>query len=316
MLRFRSLFACLILVILLSGRLFAGNQRNFDTDFLIHIRIYDEKDQKFANELKMLFSEKMDKFQKKIKQFPDIHVYIRITPNDAFYKDLIKSKPKILEFSQGFTDLRTKEIFLKNPRSIRNLDEYNELVLHEYIHLFVNYYWADAPLWFHEGMAVYFSEGISFEKYSNFMRIYTYKPMNLLKEYPTVYPDKTSLYEAYYFQAAQAVKNLVDEEPDRFYSLWDKRNMKFNDAWFTNFNTSWYVYINNFDSQIQKNFLNGIIFTLISLIWMAIPFLIIIGAIRKKLINKRIMKEWEKTQIEEEPYIYISAEEQENNPEK
>lgn len=291
--------------------LHALKERKFDTDFLIHIRVYDEKDEKYAHELKMLFSERMDKFQKRVKHYPDIHVYIRITPNDKFYNDLIKSKAKILQFSQGFTDLRTKEIFLRNPRSIRNLDLYNQLVLHEYIHLFVNYYWQDAPLWFHEGMAVYFSEGITFDKYSNFMRLYAYKPINLIKEYPRTYPDNPHFYEAYYFQSAQAVRKLYDDQQEDFEELWDYNNLKFDDAYFKAFNSSWYIYINEFDSDIQKNFLNGIIFLVISLIWSTLPVLIIIGALRKKRINKKLMKDWEKDQL----FEYIPEEmPEDNNP--
>ncbi|HPY96619.1 MAG TPA: hypothetical protein PL063_05360 [Candidatus Cloacimonadota bacterium] len=287
---------CFILL-LLPILIFANNQRKFDTDFLIHIRVYEEKDQKFAKELKIIFSEQMEKFQKRVKHYPDIHVYIRITPNDDYYKKLIKDRGRVLEFSEGFTDTHTKEIFLKNPRSIRSIKKYSELVLHEYIHLYVDYFWSDAPLWFHEGMAVFFSEGVSFERYSDFMQFYAYKPMNLIKENPYNYPENPHFYSPYYFQSAQAVKELYHNNSNAFYSLWDYSHVPFDSAFIKAFHKTTANYLTQYDQEVKKNFLNGIIFLVITLIWASLPILVIIGSLRKRRINQRILEDWEKDKL-------------------
>ncbi len=304
----------LLFLVFVPMSLFANGQRKFDTDFLVHIRIYDSKDEKYSRELKQLFSEQMDKFQRKIKHYPDIHVYIRIAPNDKFYKELTQKRAQITSFSDGFTDLRTKEIFLKNPRSIRNLEDYSKLVLHEYIHLFVSWHWPDAPLWFHEGMAVYFSEGISFDRYSDFMKFYAYRPMNLIKDNPNTYPENPHFYSPYYFQSAEAVKKLYLDNPEHFEKFWDLRRMPFDMAFIRAFNTSTDTFLNNFDHNIRKNFLNGIIFMIITLIWSALPVLVIIGALRKKRISRTIIKDWEKEQLEEFEYIPEGSEDEGDKP--
>ncbi|HOD54908.1 MAG TPA: hypothetical protein PKJ08_10300 [Candidatus Cloacimonadota bacterium] len=309
---FRLSLCVLVMLLIIPLSLFSSTKRKFDTDFLIHIRIYESKDEKYSRELKQLFSEQMDKFQRKIKQYPDIHVYIRISPNDKHYKELAKNRSRIVEFSDGFTDLRTKEIFLKNPRSIRDLQKYTELVLHEYIHLFISWYWPDAPLWFHEGMAVYFSEGISFERYSDFMRFYAYRPMNLIKDNPNSYPENPHFYSPYYFQSAQAVKKIYLDRQRDFEDLWDYKRMPFDKAFLSAFNSSTESFLNNFDHDIRKNFLNGILFLVITLIWSALPVLVIIGALRKKRISRDIIKDWEKEQLEE--YEYIPEGSEDNKP--
>ncbi|MDD3501346.1 MAG: hypothetical protein PHE19_02875 [Candidatus Cloacimonetes bacterium] len=285
--------------------LISDNHRKFDTDFLIHIRIYDEKDNKISRELKNIFSEQMDKFQRKLKHYPDIHVYIRISPNDKHYQQLIKDRSQVLEFSRGFTDLRTKEIFLKNPRSIRSLKTYSNLIMHEYIHLFIDWHWSDAPLWFHEGMAVYFSEGISFERYVDFMQFYAYKPTNLIKENPYTYPNNPHFYSAYYFQSAQAVKKLYQDNQKRFYELWDYKQIPFETAFYTIYQQSSQSFLKQFDQDIKKNFHSGIIFMVISAIWASLPILVVIGNIRKRRINKRIIEEWEKDQLEDQAFEYV-----------
>ncbi len=302
------LFIAFLFLTMVFSALHANEQRKFDTDFLIHIRIYDEKDEKFSRELKQSFSESMDKFQRKMKQFPDIHVYVRISKDDEHFASLIKNRNKVLEFSEGFTDLRSKEIFLKNPRSIRNIEKYQTILLHEYIHLFVAYHWADAPLWFHEGMAVYFSEGISFERYSDFMSFYAYKPMNLIKDNPMKYPENPHFLSPYYFQSAQAIRKLYLDYPKQFESLWDFRRFDFETAFINAFNMSVYAFVKNFDEVIQRNFLKGIIFMVISVIWFAVPVLVIIGAIRKKRMNRKIINEWENEVLED--FEYIPYEEQ------
>ncbi len=312
-----SFLISIVFVLFFPSLISAKTIKKFDTEFLIHVKTYHPKDDKIAKEIKEKFSDNMDKFQRRMKQFPDIHIFIRIAPTNKYFEDWTKKRNKIAEFSDGFTDMRTKEIFLKNPAKYQSIERLHQVIMHEYIHLFINHYFYDAPLWFHEGMAVYLSEGISYERYYNFMKFYAFKQQNLIKATPYNYPDNLNLLEPYYFQSAQAVKTLITDQPKNFEEFWDKGNgkNKFDDAFLLTFQTLPSSFLNNFDNSIHKLFYNGIVFIILTSIWSFLPIILILAVIRKHRKNKKILEEWENQEYEEPEKEYIPENLTENEKE-
>lgn len=308
--KIRSLLIALFLSFSLI--LQANVAKKFDTEFLIHVKTYDTSDEKIGHEIKEVFAENMDIFQQKMKQFPDIHVFIRIAPDDAMYKDWTRKKGKAVEFSEGFTKTRTHEIFLRNPGRYGSLNHLHQVILHEYIHLFINYYYSDAPLWFHEGMAVWLSEGLTYERYYNFMRFFAFKQTNLIKAFPFSYPDNITQLEPYYFQSAQAVKALLSDHPKAFESFWDRNPARgrFEEAFMNTFLMTPETYLNHFDKQVQKLFYNGLVFIFLTLIWSLLPVVMVLAVIRKHRKNKKILAEWANDdEMTEDDYILEESEE-------
>ena len=118
------------------------------------------------------FSLDLDDFHRKLGQYPELPVKIFILAEDAEYYRFARTSSEIIEFSRAFYSSRTGTIYLRNPREQRNFVQINRILLHEYIHHFVSHYWVNVPLWFTEGMAVYFSGDLNMDREINFVKNY------------------------------------------------------------------------------------------------------------------------------------------------
>lgn len=292
----------LLLLFLFSFKLYAIS----DYENLIKVRIYHEKDERYISYIKSELAKEIVKFQMKVRAFPDIETIINIASDNDMYNSWIESKGRIFESSQAFCDLKSNEIFIRNPSVIRDNRKLITIILHEYIHLFVNYHWTDAPLWFHEGMAVYFSEGLSINKTFHFISNYAFHKTYLLKKYAYKYPDNPADYYPYYFQSAFVVKKMIDDYPNKFTDLFDYSgfNTKFNDAFQKAFLKTHEDFLSENEKRISRFFYFNIYFGVLSLMWIMFPVFLIIANVKKSIKNKKIIETWSleilKEEIEEE----------------
>lgn len=150
---------------------------------------HDQRDAKIALQLGNNLQENISKFQKSIGQYPKLKTQLVIATSEDDYRNRFRSRKEIMEFSQAFYSPSRKTIFIRNPRDKIKYNRLNRIVFHEYLHHFVFHYFYNAPLWFHEGMAVYFSGDFSQQREINLAIQYFLRNTLSLKEMIN-YPDK------------------------------------------------------------------------------------------------------------------------------
>jgi len=257
------------------------------------------KDINFAQKIIREFASDIEKFQRKIGLYPDIPVKIYIAEDQKDYLSIINKNMKIMEFSQGFYSSKTNTIYIRNPQKIRGFIKIRKLVLHEYIHLFINYYWKNPPLWFHEGMAVYFSDDLSYDRELNFIKNYILGNSLCLEEMKFRYPKNRIEWESFYAKSALAVKYLFAKKRQEFYTLWDNAlpSRDFDKIFLQSFYFTTKDFSNFFEEYSKTHFRAGILLASTGIIWGILPLIFIIGVIRRKIRERRIKKVWEKDNI-------------------
>jgi len=234
-------------------------------------------------------------FQKKVGSYLDIPVNVVIAPDSKVYESWTSQQAAIMEFSTGFYNRKNRTIFLKNPKYLKNVSNIRKLLLHEYIHHFVFAYWKNPPLWFNEGMAVYFSKDMGIERELNFAKNYILGNSRQLKQMERTYPVNIIEWESFYAKSGLAVKYLYSKKRKLFYSLWDKAGItgNFEIAFLNSFFMTTRTFSNQFEDYSKTHFRAEIIVASTGLIWGLLPIVLILGVIRKKIKNKKIVETWE-----------------------
>jgi hypothetical protein len=252
----------------------------------------------FVKDLVSRFSGNILNFQKKLGTYPELPIKIIIAADRKDYQHYAISKAKIIEFSQAF--YKNGTIYLRNPADLQNFKQVHQILLHEYIHHFVHYYFRSAPLWFHEGMAVYFSNDMNFDREFNFMRNHFLGTSLTLNEMRRSYPSNKAQWQAFYSKAGLAVKYLATKEKKHFIGFWD--NAKPKSSFLNIFTKSFYYTPTEFSAKFQKysktHLIYGLLIAFSSLIWLVLPFILLLGWFRKYLRGKKTQKEWEAEQYE------------------
>ena len=259
----------------------------------------DEKDIHYAEKIAEALNYNIDRFQRKIGQYPDIPVKIKIASDNEEYQEFSGSSSAIIEFSQAFFDPTDKTIYLRNPAKLRNFEFLNRILLHEYIHLFVRTYWFNPPLWFNEGMAVYFSYDLNLDREFNFVINYIMGNSRSLNAMKRRYPENRIEWESFYAKSGLAVKYLYNKKRNGFYSLWERSGAErdFNKSFFRAFFLTQDQFSRMFEEYSRSHFTMEILLASTGLIWMIFPLILLIGGIRKKFRNKKIEQLWEEESI-------------------
>jgi hypothetical protein len=91
--------------------------------------------------------------------------------------------------------------------------------MHEYVHWFLDQTLWDAPLWFHEGMATYYSRQLGYEKYWQFVSARFWgKSMELGNR---DYPQDKNDWAFFYLNSTFALQYMKDEYPEAWKDFWD-----------------------------------------------------------------------------------------------
>lgn len=284
MLKIRTLLFLLIIILPL-------NSLTLRTDEII-VK-FSEKDSIIAQNIIESFSKILFQFQKKIGQYPDLPVEIILTENDSTYLHHIKKVSSIIEFSNAHYNRKTGQIFIRNPRNQKNFVQLDQILLHEYIHHFIHNQWPDAPLWFHEGMAVYFSGDLTFDRELNFIKNYLFGNTSTLNQMKYRYPENRIQWEAFYAKSALAVKYLYQKKRNEFYQLWNySDNRSFEYSFRLSFLMKTEDFSNAFEKYSADHFKMEMLLASSSILWGFLPFILLIGWIRRTIKNRKIKKEW------------------------
>ena len=180
-----------------------------------------QKNITFANELIKILYDNIEVFQKRIGSYPDLPVKIVIAKDNEEYKSFTSKGKGIIQFSEAVYNFKEQTIYVRNPRNLKNISRLHKILLHEYIHHYVYHHWKNAPLWFHEGMAVYYSEDLSYERELNFIKDFILGNSLPLKKMKYIYPDQMIKWESFYAKSALAIKYIDTKKKKEFYEFWD-----------------------------------------------------------------------------------------------
>jgi hypothetical protein len=265
------------------------------TKYNIHI-VASDKDSLIAENIVSFLKKDIDDFQKKIGAYPNLKTNIYLASGNKDYQNLnIKFPEKIVEFSKAFYSRSNNCIYLHAPEYFRTIKNLRETLLHEYIHSFVYYFWENAPLWFHEGMAVFFSKhSPNIKEFYLVLSIFNDKKLSL-KDMEKVYPKTKTEWVIFYEKAALTIEYLSHHYKRQFNFFID--NAHSNGDFYLDFERAFKITQKQFENDFQrylKRFVVGAFFISITgILWSLIPLGLVIAWIRKRIINKKIYKIWE-----------------------
>ncbi len=256
---------------------------------------YPSKHHKAAKFIAENLLDDSETFQRKMGQYPELPITIIMAKNDEHYHQLIGQSSSIIEFSQACYKFSNQTIYIKNPRDIRNSSKLRKIILHEYIHHFVFHYIENPPLWFNEGMAVYFSNDLTYQRELNFVKNYLLGNSRKLKNMQSKYPENQIEWESFYSKSALAVKYIHKNEKLKFYQFWENvsHSGDFQQAFINSFYFTPDDFSNFFEQYSKKHFRVELLLASTGIIWAVLPFIFLIGVLRRWLINRKIKQDWE-----------------------
>ena len=286
----------IFLCIIVYSHVFLSAQKlNDDYEQYITVNVFNTNDTKFVDLIKKELSDRIVKFQYQVKSFPNIDIIINLAPDKATYEGWVKGKDIVFENSSAFTNLNTHEIFIKNPTFFAENRRFFNVLLHEYIHIFINYHFDDAPLWFHEGMANYFSEGLTINNTFIYVRNNAFNKKYLLMKYAYRYPEQKVNIEPFYFQSTLLIKRVFEDKMNKLINLFylSEDHERFSEAFVEAFGKTQEELLKNFEKEINNFLKTNFYIGIMLLTWSLFPLFLIIAKIKQNRRTKRLLQKWE-----------------------
>jgi hypothetical protein len=274
-----------------------------------NINIYSEQPE-FAEDLAKNLSQDIFDFQKKIGKYPEFPINIYIAADKKQFQKWVGENSGIIEHSQAFYNSKSKAIFARNLSEIRSVSRMRKLLLHEYIHAFVRQYWQKGPLWFNEGLAVYFAGELDINREINFVKEYIMGKSVPLWQMKYNYPKQRINVESFYAKSGLAMKYLFNNKRSEFYHLWDRaeEGKSFESAFLLSFRYTTRDFSAFFEEYSKTHFRAEMLLASTSIIWGFFPIIFLLVIVIRKIRNRRILIKWE---AEEKKTTEISHEAQE-----
>ena len=261
---------------------------------------YKPSQVKLAKYLTELMDSQITHFQKKLGVYPDQPVKVILAPSEKWYQEQTKGRKEIIKKAAAYYDGAHKTIIIRDPGSSRGFSALRTVFMHEYIHYFIDSYIAQPPLWFHEGMAVFFSGGYGINYDILFASGYLYGQRPTLLNMRTGYPASQNKWEMFYAVSALAMKTLYRDFKPEFYRFWyyaEQAGQKGGKVQFDKlFKHSFYMNVAQFDKYFkteQKRLFKGQIFAVgMSFFGPLMALVLVLAFIKKKRLNKTIAEQW------------------------
>jgi hypothetical protein len=185
------------------------------------------KDTSYATLVVKRLHQRINAFQMQLGVYPTKQLDVKIIPSRQEYRRITLGKGKLVESSEAFYSPREGVIYVRSPEQV-NFVIYDDLLMHEYIHWFLDETLDNVPLWFHEGMAMYYSGQFGFETYYNFSR---YRFMGYKLSLGTMtynYPSDRSYWNMFYLTSVFAVNNMASKYHSQWLEFWDRVGYHYN----------------------------------------------------------------------------------------
>lgn len=257
------------------------------------------KDVKYAHYLIKKVDDRISNFQETIGFYPDKPLSVVIAPDKSYYNHIAGQIGPIGEESQALFTSAHNIVYIRSPRDASSFQGIDDTIMHEYLHYFVNMNYYDAPLWFHEGMAVYFSGQYNWEMGYVLAKSYLIRTAQPLSEMNR-YPENRLEWQSFYAKSAMAVRYLFMEHRDQFTRFWQlsERTHSFPTAFYQAFFYTLQAFGRDADDTIKRQMIGYMILVISGLLWAALPIVLVLGYFRKRTYPKDADDDFEKRAIE------------------
>jgi hypothetical protein len=247
---------------------------------------------------------KIDDMQMELGIYVDRPASIYLVKDHASYQRLALGKAHIVEFSDAFYSGGEQKIYIRPQAEV--VDNYIKVILHEYIHWYLETIFEHTPLWFHEGMATQYSGQMGFERYVYFLQQSFLGQHSDLFRMSYAYPAKKEDWQIFYLSSSMAVRFMRDRKPNEWKRFWDtvaanKRNghrAVFSECFAFSYRTTMYDFHQQFATYTKSLRYQYLFWGFNSLLALLLPFVLIIGySIRRK----RMSRLPDLPEVEEEP---------------
>ena len=256
-----------------------------------------------------LLDNRIGELQMELGLYPTAKVPVYIVSDKQAYKKLSDGRAGIVEFSDAFYSGYEGRIYIRSGDQINQ--NYLNVLLHEYIHWFLEQYFVSTPLWFHEGMATYFSGQMGYERYLVFLRESFRGKQGNLYRMSYNYPEQKTDWELFYLSSAMALQYMQKKEPESWKRFWDKvaaaqkagGKIRFNDAFIMAYNTSLYDFTKAFEAYSRRQ---GYLYLFVAIngcIFLFLPVVMLFVA-RKR---RRILGQMQDLDLPDEPEDQIQG---------
>jgi hypothetical protein len=252
------------------------------------------KDSAYAGLVLHSLHQRINNFQLTLGVYPARNLALQILPSRAEYSRITSGKGKLVESSEAFYSPSEKVIYVRSPEQM-GAQTYDEILMHEYIHWFLDETLGNVPLWFHEGMAMYYSGQFGFDAYYNFTR-YRFMGYRLsLSGMATNYPAEKSQWDMFYLTSAFAVNYLNSHHKEEWQKFWDLVGYNYNrvaatpglkvdflQVFHASFKMSLVALSQEFDKTLRRYSWQFPFVGFNALIFALLPFVIVAGWLRSR----------------------------------
>ncbi|MCB5253573.1 MAG: hypothetical protein RBR69_07135 [Candidatus Cloacimonadaceae bacterium] len=190
--------------------------------------------------------------------YPKAKVKIYIVHGEENYQKLSLGKAEIVEFSDAFYSGNERVIYIRSQDQI--YENYLKILLHEYIHWYLEELFTSAPLWFHEGMATYFSGQMGYDRYLLYLKESLINPKSDLFRIGYFYPEDRADWPRFYLSSAMAVRYMQDKHPDQWQRFWDivaayhhkGQKVRFNEAFAAGYHSTLWDFHQDFERYSKR----------------------------------------------------------------
>ncbi len=241
--------------------------------------------------------------QMKIGIYPENKVKIHIVHGEEAYDEISRGKASIVEFSDAFYSGSEGVIYIRSRDQIP--DNYLHILIHEYIHWYLEQVFVSTPLWFHEGMATHYSGQMGYERFLLYLRESLINPKSDLFRTAYSYPERREDWPRFYLSSAMAVRFMQEKHPQSWQRFWDMvasrthqgQKIRFNEAFVRSYHIDLWTFHQNFEAYSKRQGYLYLLVAVNSLIFALLPFVVIL-IYRKR--RRRMQSMPDLPEIEEE----------------
>jgi len=248
-------------------------------DDLIEVEA-NPQDRFLAEEIMEHLPKLIDRFQMEIGVYPKFKQKIYLSHDKEDFQNLVATFGGITEHSNAFYSRRDNIIYIKSFMEIGNSSTFYQILHHEYIHAFIDYHFKDAPLWFHEGMAIHFSRQFSTNMVYALGLDYITNKLPTIATMEVKYPQDSSKLTSFYAKSAMAVDFLHEKNSSAF-SLMFTTHPNFNIAFNKSFGFSKERFYYDFEEDFKGQIILNTIYTGGTMLGLVFPLIFFWGWIRR-----------------------------------
>lgn len=246
----------------------------------------NQEDEALAQEVMEHLPKLIGQFQMDIGVYPKYKARIYLSHNQQDFKNLVATFGGITEHSNAFYSRQDSVIYIKSFLELGNKENFYQILHHEYIHSFIDYHLKDAPLWFHEGMAIHFSKQFSTNMVYALGLDYLSGDIPKIKQMEHHYPEETANLTTFYAKSAMAVEYLYKKDNLAFSEIFTS-NPYFNIAFNQSFGFSKEKFYDEFERDFQEKIILNAIYSLGTFVGLIFPIIFIWGWILRVVRRKK-----------------------------